>query len=559
MLKKPRLQKKTDPGGQVWPFSSCNIELSARSAPSDKNVVRPFEVKGKLFYKGLPPWLQAPRTDPQAAIKPILDGLPESRLNVEMRGKARFSLADLALRQIENADTRVSYKGHSGNDLNYRQLEAEGSGRLSYDVLFDTLDLKKASLSALEFALHGDTHCSGLSGPANKRIFTGTVSVTAARPRAALRTFLIELPIPRAPNIYRNWNLQAAYQLDNDALQCDNLSLRLDKSKLKGKIGVYGLSKTALPPFITFDLVADKLPLDDYRPLEKKLAPGVAPKEQDWDPEQIRKLHLDGKLFASEIELYGLQGTNLRAKITADQGKLQIGSLKSRFYNGDLDGKFTLEAPQQSSKLVFTSDCKATAFQLGPMLNALGANGEVTGTASTEIRLAGAGRNSKEALATLGGRVGLSVRDGSVIIKRKTHQTSTTRGKRKRREPLFNPKKNAEAPNAPTRTSFDSARGVFDVSQGIVRNKDFLMQSTLIQALGEGRVDLPRERIDYTITVQMTGAPSIPIRISGRLKDPGVTITHGIITDTAERIGGSIFDVFEGLYTLPFKAYDLLR
>ncbi len=547
------------PGGPVWPFSACNIELAVKAASSDKNVVRPFDVKAKLNYKGLPPWLQARRTDPQAPVTPILNGLPESRLNADVRGRVRFSLADLDVRKIENAQTRVSYKGHSGDGLNYRYLESEGSGRLSYDVLFDTLDLKKGAFSALGFALYGDTHCAGLTGPANKRIFTGNISISAAKPRAALRTFLIELPIPLAPNVYRNWSLRAAYQLDNDALQCDNLRLRLDKSKIKGRIGVYGLSKTGSPPFINFDLIADTLPLDDYRPLEKKHAPGVVPKEKDWDPEQLRKLHLDGKLFASELRLYGLRGTNLRARIAADQGKLQIRSLKSRFYNGDLDGKLTVEAPRQSNKLVFTADCKANSFQLGPMLNALGADNEVTGTASVETRLAGAGRNSKESLTTLGGRVAFAVRDGSVIIKRTAQTARASRGKRKRREPLFNPKKGAKPKNTPTRTSFDSARGVFDISQGVLRNKDFLMRSTLIQALGEGQVNLPREQIDYTITVQMTGAPSIPIHISGRLKDPSVTITHGIITDTAERIGGSLFDVFEGIYTLPFKAYDLLR
>ena len=361
--------------------------------------------------------------------------------------------------------------------------------------------------------------------------------------------------------MYRDWSLQTAYQLDEDALQCDNLLLHLDKSTLKGKFGVFGLSKKNTPPFVTFDIVADKLPLDDYRPLEKKLAPGVTPKEENWDPEQIRKLNLDGKLFASDLELYGLRADNLRARINASKGKLEVRSLKSRFYNGDLDGSLSVEAPQQSSKLVFTAQGKASAFQVGPMLNALGANNEVTGTANLQTSLAGAGLNSKQALATLGGQVAFNVRNGSVVIKRnsQTTPTPTTRGKRRRREPLFNPKPSGNTPQKTTRASFDSAQGVFDISQGIMRNKNFLMQSTLVQARGEGQVNLPREQIDYTITVQMTGAPSIPIRISGPLKDPGITVTSGIITDTAERIGGSIFDVFEGIYTLPFKAYELLR
>lgn len=546
----------------IWPFSSLKYELEAKAAASDKNVVKPFAVKSKVQYKGLPPWLQAPRKNAKEPVKPVFEGLPESSLKADIRGRARFSLADMVLRNIDNAATRVSYTGHTGDGLNYRKISTEGSGRLSCDFLFDTLEVQKAAFTALGFAFQGDTHCTGLAGPADKRIFTGNISVSSAKPRAALRTFLIELPTPRSPNVYRNWKLRTSYQLDQDALECDNMLLRLDKSTIKGKIGVFGLSKKNTPPFINFDLVADKLPLDAYRPLEKKHAPGVAPKVENWNPEQIRKLNLDGKLFAADVQLYGLRAKNLRARVKAAQGRLELRSLKSRFYKGDLDGALTVEAPQQSDKLLFTTECKASAFQAGSMLNALGADNDVTGTANLQIRLAGAGRNFKESLATLGGRLAFAVRDGSVIIKRAKASApvrSTTRQKRRRKEPLFHPKKNTSRTAKTTRTSFDSARGVFNIAQGIMRNKDFLMQSTLVQAQGEGVVNLPRELIDYTITIQMTGAPSIPIRISGPLKDPGVTMTHGIITDTAERIGGSIFDVFEGIYTLPFKAYELIR
>ena len=158
-------------GTTIWPFSKLKYDLEASAQHSDKNVVRPFAIRTKVNYKGLPPWLQAPRKnpkDPKEAVLPVLEGTPEASLNADIKGNARFSLADLALRNLDNASTRVSYKGLSGNELNYREIATDGSCVLNYDVLFDTLDLKKIAFSALGFDIRGDTHCTGLSGPAKE-------------------------------------------------------------------------------------------------------------------------------------------------------------------------------------------------------------------------------------------------------------------------------------------------------------------------------------------------------------------------------------------------------
>jgi AsmA protein len=91
--------------------------------------------------------------------------------------------------------------------------------------------------------------------------------------------------------------------------------------------------------------------------------------------------------------------------------------------------------------------------------------------------------------------------------------------------------------SGPNQTDFAELSGTVNVSNGVARNDDLVLQSPLLRIAGTGQTNLVAETIDYTLTTKLVGSlegqggrgledlkgVSIPVKVGGTWSKPSYT------------------------------------
>ncbi len=468
-----------------------------------------------------------------------------------LRGTAFINVSDPAFLGVEKTRLKLSYNGPGTHVFPEEYWEFQGTGTGMVNMKQDVFSISDINGTLPGLRFQGSFTIENAFMPGKPSRYSGSFIAPAFVPRKALPLFGIQAPPTEAAYALNQAGLAASYAIDDVAMDIELHQLTVDKSAITGSIKFSGLDRPG-PLRHSFQLTVDEWDMDAYLPPQHP-SPETAPRT--WDSAWLRDLDLEGTLAITRTHAWGMTYDDLRATVQAAGGRLQFRPVSARFYGGELFSILTLDALPKGGGLAITTECSIAAFQLENVIQDLGGGDVVGGTASWDMHLAGGGTSWKQLMRTLGGKAEFKVKEGYYTLT--SEGKSRTPPKSAPGLPRHNAQNNAS--DGKTRMSFSNANATFFIQDGMVDNKDFLVQGLMMQAQGSGTASLPSRTIDYTILVQMTGAPTIPVHIYGPFADPAVEISHKeMITDTVGRIGGSVFSVFKSILTLPFKAVKTL-
>ena len=453
---------------------------------------------------------------------------------------------------IEGAKVSGKYKGPL-HPFPERRLDLTViNGKAAYDVDKDVLRVDRivVELPHLRGQLSG---VATTLGRVAKTRYSGTLETASFVPRAALPQFGLTFPESKAAYALQQASLTTAFDITAQNSSFSIQHLKLDKSAITGKMEIMDRDRPGASKW-RLNLSADSFNLDDYLPPPEDQKPKTP--SNDWDTKWLQGLDLAGQITSGYMRYKNMDFTNVHATVEALQGRLFLRPFRAAFYGGELIGTLQLEAMSKGRGLAVSSEMDIAKFQLEPAIQSLGGGDSVGGTASWKMTLAGGGTNWRKLISTLGGSASFKAYDGFYVISRKSAPPP-----KKRNNAMLStgktPQKSGGSERV-TRYPFSEAKATFQVNNGVITNNDFLVQGTLIQAKGDGTASMVTRDMDYAILVQMTGAPTIPVYIHGPFSDLKVEIGQTeMLTDTVGRIGGSVFNIFKGVLTLPFKAIDL--
>jgi hypothetical protein len=100
--------------------------------------------------------------------------------------------------------------------------------------------------------------------------------------------------------------------------------------------------------------------------------------------------------------------------------------------------------------------------------------------------------------------------------------------------------------------------GVFDVTDGVMRQKKLLVDTTNVQVSGDGEVDFNRGQIDFVLAPRAKRPTMFtlgtPIRVTGRYSDLQTSTTPDQWAITVGRFVTSIFAPVRRIFTTPIPA-----
>ncbi len=358
-------------------------------------------------------------------------------------------------------------------------------------------------------------------------VITGTMQLDEFIPRELLKAMGQPVPEVSDPTVLDKANASLKFAATTDSVKLSDVLIRLDDSMLNGDLGVSHFSR----PAIRFKLELDQIDVDRYLPPMADVEPvpvtpttAVAAGAQMIPVETLRQLDIDGRLKIGQLKAYQLRSSDIEMKLLAKAGVVRVHPARAKMYQGSYSGDIKIDVRGKQPKISLNE--KIQAVQAGPLLKDLTGEETLSGTANGNATLVTTGQSPEQMKKTLTGKLGFSFTDGAVKGFNLAAMLRKAQAKINR--------KPAPKETESNQTDFSELSGTASVTNGVIRNRDLLAKSPLLRVQGEGDIDLPKEMLDYLVTVKVVGSlegqggkgvadlkgVSIPIQLGGTFAEP---------------------------------------
>ena len=458
----------------------------------------------------------------------IAGGAPAVQGRVEIAGTVA---ADPAAQRYD-VDGLTVTADLAGDTLPGGRVTATLGADVSADLGAQTLAVDGLGLETMGLTASGELGVTKLL--AAEPAFEGKLSLATFNPRDLIAA--LGAAAPQTADESALTSAEASFGLAGTpkAVTLEPLKLRLDDTTFSGRFAVADVATQAL----RFELQGDAIDVDRYLP--PPAAEGTAgapaggggggdggaaaPAGAEPDLAALRTLDVDGRVALGRLKIMNLSVTDISVPVKAKDGVLRLSPMAAKLYDGSYAGNVTLDARGQAPKIAV--DEKLAGVQAGPLLDDLQqGEGKLEGTADVTAKLGFTGTQPEAVKRSLNGDVGFSFTDGAIrginIAQVIRSALATLRG-------------GTEDADAPRRTDFASLSGTARIADGVVRNDDLALKSSLLRVQGQGTADLPGDTVDYRVTTtlvatsqgqggkeleQLSGVP-VPVRVSGSLAAP---------------------------------------
>ena len=397
---------------------------------------------------------------------------------------------------------------------------------IAVDMAAQTLSLNDLVLAVQDFVLTGEVNVSQLNSgsPAIK----GKLAIAPFDFRQLATDLDIKLPPMADPTTLTLIKLATDFTASSKSFTTSNLAITLDQTTLSGDFGV-----TLATQALLFALKLDEIDIDRYLPPANDQAAAsqktaskkpVAKTDDSLPLEALRQINAKGTFDIGKLKVAKINSSNIHLEIDGHDGLVKLSPLNAELYQGHYKGDINLDARGKTLKVSINE--LLDKVQVEPLLTDMQGEAPISGTTMFQAKLTGDGATVAQIKQSLNGSGKFSFLNGAVKgvnIAESIRQAKAAMSGKK-----------LPASNEPVETDFASLTGSFKMTKGIVNNQDLAMMSPLLRINGAGKIDLPKEGIDYKLKVSIVETSSgqagkdladlngltIPVQITGTFDTP---------------------------------------
>lgn len=300
------------------------------------------------------------------------------------------------------------------------------------------------------------------------------------------------------------------------------------QSQLKAKAEIAGFDQ----PAIRYDLEIDQFDADAYLPKKAEQAPEPEKKaapEKPFDLSPLKTLNVKGSMRLGMLKVANVKLAQIRIDTEARNGKLDV-PLSAQLYDGGIKGKLAIDAATSR----FTIDQKLANVDIALLLKDALNLELVEGKGNIDVNLVTQGNRVSALKKGLNGALGMKLAGGAIrgIDLGKLAQGVSNLGKNTSVQTL--------GVNKNEKTAFDKFEASFKVRDGIARNDDLAISSSVLQLNGNGDVDIGNDKLNYTVKAKLTkpgesGGITLPVQIIGPYADLKFKVDYGALVSSAAK------------------------
>lgn len=429
-----------------------------------------------------------------------------------------------------------------GEQLPGEILKAELKTAANIDLEKQTARLESLTLKTLGAEIQGQINIRGLL---SEPVAQGQLELLAVDLKSLLQRLGISLPEMQHAKALNHLALSTEFQASSRFAQLEPLRIELDRSTIKGDFRAQEFNK----PSLSFHLAMDRLMLDDYLPpasqaTQSAPAPIAVPVTGEQDVpidlpiELLRTLQADGQFGLQQMQISGQTVSDISLGLKAGKGQIKL-PLAMKLLQGSLTMSADLDVRPATPKykVRLTGKGLQAASVINPMLkNILGDDSMTMDGAlqmSADIDSRGGSLNTLIAASNGGLRLNMSQADlkgvDAEFFVRKAavdYMEQKQIATRPEWRGTYNPKQT---------TAFSVARASAKVTNGVIDNRDLLLDSRRLKVTGAGKIDLPKQRINYRTEVDLNPPHrdslhekildiSVPLDVKGDFASPDISM-----------------------------------
>jgi len=416
------------------------------------------------------------------------------------------------------------------------------NGSATADLQKQTAALKPLKIQSTELTLDLQLAVKNLLDAPQAQ---GQLEIQEFNPRALAKAFAIALPDTRSDAVLQKASTSFYFVANEKNLEMSSIKIRLDKSTFLAQLKLNNFAK----PQILYSVKLDQLMLDDYlppvepvKPVKQSVTP-VASKKVDipieLPVELLRGLNVNGLFQATSMVASDQFVSNLEIETLANAGVIKIPKLNAQVLEGKVTSSGQLDVRKKIPRYEFKltgSGLKAESV-VNPILQEMLGEKSVSMTGETHLNLAlkTRGQSVNQLIAGTNGTLKMNmekaelhgvdaeyfVRKGVVdfLEKKKQQVPQAWRGE-------YNPKET---------TALKVAQASAVIQNGVVENKDLLLEASRFKITGAGKIDLPQETLDYRVVVDVQPGKTntagerlldvpMPVFVKGNFAQPAISI-----------------------------------
>lgn len=466
------------------------------------------------------------------------DELPAQSIQLTIESSLE---ARLDQQQFDIGQTRLQLSA-KGKDIPTGTINAELSTAANIDLEKQTARLERLVLKTLGLEIQSQIDVQGLM---SEPVVQGQIRLLAVNLKAVTKQLDIELPEMQNSKALEHLAMSSVFKASPQFVQLDKLHIEIDRSVIDGGVQAREFGK----PNLAFRLSMDKLVLDDYLPpaLDEKAVVAPAPVsvtgEQDvpieLPTEFLRSMVVDGQFSLQQLQAFkhSLSDISVAVKAAGD-GQIKL-PVSMNMLQGAVSMSASLDVRPEKPKyrVQLTARDLQAAPVINPVLEDLLGDDSMTmnGALQMSADINAQGNSVNTLIAASNGKLNLNMDKAELqgvdaeFFVRKTavdYMEQKKMSVKPEWRGTYNPKQT---------TAFRVARASATITNGVVSNKDLLLDSSRLKVTGAGTVDLPREKLNYRAVVDLNPAHRdsvlekmldipVPVDVKGSFSTPDISM-----------------------------------
>jgi len=373
------------------------------------------------------------------------------------------------------------------------------SSLMQLDIKKQTFNTQSLNLSESTLKLQTKITAKHLF---SKPYINSQIIVSPFNPRTLTNKFSIALPEMSDKNALTRFNAQLNMQGSLEKIEFTNIELSLDDTNIVGNAVL-----KPMPGSSRVNLVVDAINIDRY------LAKAVAANKEATPSKNKNKaaevaiipvallslVNLDADFKVNKLKIKNTNWKNLHAVTHSKNGQVQIKPLTMQGYDAKVQSDFKIKPVKNNAQLSGTLNIQK--IKAGKLLNDLTGKDKLKGQTSIVANFTTSGIKLSQLKQNLNGKLKLNLQDGTLKGFDLNHKQKVLEAKVKRQPIPVAPK--------PAETKIANLSATAVIKNGILTNKDLRAATPLSRIAGQGTVDIPKERLNYTAAVKFTSSKDI--------------------------------------------------
>jgi AsmA protein len=309
--------------------------------------------------------------------------------------------------------------------------------------------------------------------------------------------------------------------LERQSVQA-NFSGGLLQSQIKAKAAINNFRK----PVIRYDLEIDKFDVDPYLPPSAPKSTKAAKQEaeQPFDLSFLKPLDVSGSLRVGTLKAANVKLSKLRIDVKAREGIAVVEPLSAALYQGRMEGRLRVDANESA----FSLTQNLSGVEIVPLMKDAASLELAEGKGNISVDVTTRGNTVSALKRALNGAVSVNLADGAI---RGVNLAKLVQG-------IQNLNKDSKAEtmgiNKNEKTLFSEFRAGFRIKDGVARNDDLAVKSTVLRLSGSGEIDIGQDRMDYNAKVILAKTDqgrtgTLPVRVYGPFDDVRLKVDYAAL------------------------------